>query len=45
MTTEKEIVVSGDKALEIADALNATTLRILRLVRKELYPSQPSPRS
>ena len=35
MTAEKEIVVSGDKALEIADVLNATTLKILRLVRKE----------
>ena len=35
MATEKEIVVSGDKALKVADALNATTLKILKLIRKE----------
>ena len=35
MTTEKEIVASGKKALEIADVLNATNLKILRLIQKE----------
>ena len=35
MATEKEIVVSGEKALKVADALNATTLKILKLIRKE----------
>jgi predicted transcriptional regulator len=36
MQTEKqEIVVSGDEALKIADALNATTLRILQILWKE----------
>ena len=35
MASEKEIVVSGDKALQVADALNATTLKILKLIRKE----------
>jgi predicted transcriptional regulator len=31
----KEIVASGKNALELADALNATTLRILQILRKE----------
>ena len=36
MQTEKqEMVVSGDAALKIADALNATTLRILQLLWQE----------
>lgn len=33
MATEKEIVVYGEKALEIADALNATNLKILKAAR------------
>jgi predicted transcriptional regulator len=33
--TEKEIVASGQKGLEIADALNTTTVKILRILRKE----------
>ena len=35
MSNEKEIVVSGVKALEIADVLNATTLKILELLKHE----------
>jgi len=35
MPTEKEITVSGEKALAIADVVNATNLKILKLVRKE----------
>lgn len=36
MQTEKqEMVVSGDAALKIADALNATTLRILQILWQE----------
>jgi len=31
--TEKEIVVKGEKALEIVDALNSTTLKILKSAR------------
>ena len=31
----KEIVASGKNALKLADALNATTLRILQILRKE----------
>ena len=30
-----EIVVSGEKALDVAEALNATTMKILRLLWKE----------
>jgi predicted transcriptional regulator len=33
MPTEKEIVVSGEKALRIAEVLNATTLKILKSAR------------
>ncbi len=45
MPTEKEITVSGEKALEIADVLNATNLKILKLVQKEpLYVSTLSKR-
>jgi predicted transcriptional regulator len=32
---KQEMVVSGDAALKIADALNATTLRILQLLWQE----------
>jgi len=40
MSTEKEITVSGEKALKIADILTATNLKILRLIRSEpLYIS------
>jgi len=35
MTTEKEIVASGKETLEIAEVLNATNLKILRLIQKE----------
>ena len=36
MQTEKqELVVSGEDALKIADALNATTLRILQILWQE----------
>ena len=35
MPTEKEIIVSGEKALEIADVLNATNLKILKELRRE----------
>ena len=35
MPTEKEITVSGQKALEIADILNATNLKILKEIRHE----------
>lgn len=31
----KEIVVSGDKALEVSEALTATSMKILRLLSKE----------
>ncbi len=34
MPTEKEIVVYGEKALEIVDVLNSTTLKILKAARK-----------
>ena len=33
MATEKEIVVHGEKALEVVDALNSTTLKILRAAK------------
>jgi predicted transcriptional regulator len=32
---EKEITVSGESALKIAEALNATTLRVLQILSKE----------
>lgn len=32
---EKELVVSGEEALKIADALNATTLRMLQILCQE----------
>ena len=32
---ENEIVVSGDYALKVADALNETTLKILQILHKE----------
>ncbi len=32
---EKEMVVSGEEALKIADALNATTLRMLQMLWQE----------
>ena len=35
MPTEKEIVVEGEKALEIVDALNSTTLKILKSARNK----------
>jgi predicted transcriptional regulator len=31
----EEIVVSGDNALQVADALNSTSLRVLQLLSKE----------
>lgn len=31
----EEIVVSGEDALQVADALNSTSLRILQLISKE----------
>jgi predicted transcriptional regulator len=34
-STRLDIVVSGDEALKIADALNATTLRMLQLLWQE----------
>ena len=33
MPTEKEIVMCDEKALEVADVLNSTTLKILKLAR------------
>ena len=45
LSTEKEVTVSGQKALEIADILTATNLRILKLIRSEpLYISTLSNR-
>lgn len=35
MLSEKEITVSGEKALETAEALNATTFRMLQLLATE----------
>ena len=35
MPTEKEIVVEGEKALEVVDALNSTTFKILILARNK----------
>lgn len=35
MSTQKEIVVSGEKALKIAEALNATTMKMLQLLTCE----------
>lgn len=35
MSSPKEITASGAKALEIAEALNSTTLKILQLLSKE----------
>ncbi len=35
MSSKKEMIVSGENALEIADALNETTMKILRLLWKE----------
>ena len=34
MPTEKEITVIGEKALEVVDVLNSTTLKILKSARK-----------
>ena len=34
MPTEKEITVIGEKALEVVDVLNSTTLKILKAARK-----------
>ena len=34
MSTEKEIVVSGKRAQEVADALNATNIKVLKLTQK-----------
>lgn len=31
----EEIIVSGEDALQVADALNSTSLRVLRLLSKE----------
>jgi predicted transcriptional regulator len=33
LPTEKEIVVYGEKSLEIVDALNSTSLKILKIAR------------
>ncbi len=33
MPTEKEITVYGEKALEVVDVLNSTTLKILKSAR------------
>jgi len=33
----RELRVSGSKALEVADALNSTTYKILQLISKESY--------
>jgi predicted transcriptional regulator len=35
LLAEKEITVSGESALRIAEALNATTLRVLQILSKE----------
>jgi predicted transcriptional regulator len=35
-TEKQEMVVSGEEALKIADALNATTLRILQILWQEV---------
>lgn len=35
MSTAKEIVVSGEKALKIAEALNSTTIKMLQLLACE----------
>ena len=35
MSAQKEIVVSGEKALRIAEALNATTIKMLQLLTRE----------
>ena len=35
MSTEKEIVASGEKARKVADALNSINVIILKLVQKE----------
>lgn len=34
MPTEKELTVYGEKALEVVDVLNSTTLKILKSARK-----------
>jgi len=34
-TMSEEIVVSGEAALKVADALNSTSLRVLQLLSKE----------
>jgi predicted transcriptional regulator len=35
--SKKELRVSGSEALEVADALNSTTYRILQLISKESF--------
>ncbi len=35
LTEEKEMIVSGEEALKIADAINATTLQMLQILWKE----------
>jgi predicted transcriptional regulator len=35
MPTEKEVVVYGENALEVVDALNSTTLKILKAAKHE----------
>jgi len=35
LSSPKEITISGAKVLEVAEALNSTTLKILQLVAKE----------
>ena len=35
LLSTEEMIVSGEKALQVADALTATTMRILQLLSKE----------
>ncbi len=35
MSSERELTVGGDKALSVAEALNATTIRILQILATE----------
>lgn len=35
--TSDEMIVSGDNALRVAEALNATTLRILQIISRESH--------
>jgi predicted transcriptional regulator len=35
LSSPKEVIVSGEKALEVAEVLNATTLRMLQILAHE----------